>query len=150
MYVDPSDHVLSYLQPEHLLSTNDNVTVHCHTPGIIIRTLASDDISSPFTQTELSIDSALHQEDLNSPQSCHEADRLSQDIHHNDINSSHDSLYCNEQSSKIRVGSTMKLLPHPDVTEDITVVGVKPSETCIDLEANLVKKVRIENMNAMT
>ncbi|XP_077328073.1 cyclin-D-binding Myb-like transcription factor 1 isoform X2 [Lithobates pipiens] len=129
------------LPPEHLLSTNDNVTVHCHPPGIIIRTLASDDISSPFTQTELSIDSTLHQEDLNSPQSCHEADHLSQEIHHNDINSSHDSLYCTEQSSKMmRVGSTMKLLPHPDVTEDITVVGVKPSETCVDLEANLVKK----------
>ncbi|XP_073475639.1 cyclin-D-binding Myb-like transcription factor 1 isoform X2 [Aquarana catesbeiana] len=138
--VSPEQIIVHALSPEHLLSTNDNVTVHCHTPGIIIRTLASDDISSPFTQTELSIDSALHQEDLNSPQSCHEADRLSQDIHHNDINSSHDSLYCNEQSSKIRVGSTMKLLPHPDVTEDITVVGVKPSETCIDLEANLVKK----------
>ncbi|KAM5171380.1 cyclin-D-binding Myb-like transcription factor 1 isoform 2-T2 [Mantella aurantiaca] len=128
------------LSPDHLLNANDNVTVHCHTPGIIIRTLASDDLSSPFTHTELSIDSALQQEDLTSPQSCHEADHLSQEIHHNDIDSSRDSLYCTEQSSKMRAGSAMKVLPHHDGTEDITAVGGKPGEAHIDLEANLVKK----------
>ncbi|XP_072257850.1 cyclin-D-binding Myb-like transcription factor 1 [Pyxicephalus adspersus] len=138
--VSPEQIIVHALSPEHLLNANDNVTVHCHTPGIIIRTLASDDISSPFTQTELSIDSALQREDLNSPHSCHEADHLLQEIHHNDLSSSHDSLYCTEQSSKMRVGSDMKLLSHADVTEDIANVGVNPGKAEIDLAANLVKK----------
>ncbi|XP_018420542.1 PREDICTED: cyclin-D-binding Myb-like transcription factor 1 [Nanorana parkeri] len=136
----PEQIIVHSLSPEHLLNANDNVTVHCHTPGIIIRTLASDDISSPFAQTELSIDSALQQQDLNSPQSCHEVDHLPREIHHNDINISHDSLYCTEQSSKMRVGGTIKLFPHSKIPEQITSVRVKPGEACNALKENLVKK----------
>ncbi|XP_068132266.1 cyclin-D-binding Myb-like transcription factor 1 isoform X2 [Hyperolius riggenbachi] len=132
----PEQIILHALSPEHL--TSDNVTVHCHTPGIIIRTLASEEISSPLTQTELSIDSALQQEDLSNHPSCLETDHLSQEIRHNDINIAHDSFYCTEQSLKMRIGSNFL---HPDATEDLTSLDAKSSEAHIELAANLVEEI---------
>ncbi|XP_075064785.1 cyclin-D-binding Myb-like transcription factor 1 isoform X2 [Mixophyes fleayi] len=137
----PEQIIVHALSPEHLLNTSDNVTVHCHTPGIIIRTLASDEISAPLAQTELSSDSDLQQNDLQNGQSSLETDSLSPEVQHTDINVSHDSLYCNEQSLKMRVRNNMKLQQHPAANdEDISGANIKSDDRHIDLAENYVKE----------
>ncbi|NXU57052.1 DMTF1 factor, partial [Turnix velox] len=58
----PEQIIVHALSPEHLLNASDNVTVQCHTPSVIIRTVAAEDISSSVTQAELTID--IHQSKL--------------------------------------------------------------------------------------
>ncbi|KAM9311752.1 cyclin-D-binding Myb-like transcription factor 1 [Gastrophryne carolinensis] len=134
----PEQIIVHTLSPEHILNTSDNVTVHCHTPGIIIRTLGSEDISSPLPQTELSIDSILQQEEL--PQSCLETDNLPQEIRHSDLNIHHEPLYCTEPSIEVRVGSNVTRLHNTDKDGNIPDVNVKSGNVCIKLAPDFVKE----------
>ncbi|XP_063782986.1 cyclin-D-binding Myb-like transcription factor 1 isoform X2 [Pseudophryne corroboree] len=133
----PEQIIVHALSPEHLLNTSDSVTVHCHTPGIIIRTLASDEISTPLCQTEVSIDSDLQQ----NPQSSLDTDSLPQETQHTDITLRHDSLYCTEQSLKMRVRSNTKLLHHPVPSDEgIASAHIKTDDCHIDLVESYVKE----------
>ncbi|XP_044136044.1 cyclin-D-binding Myb-like transcription factor 1 [Bufo gargarizans] len=136
----PEQIIVHALSPENLLNASDNVTVHCHTPGIIIRTLASEDISSSLAQTELSVDSHLQQNDLPSSSSSLKADCLPQEMHNTDISVNQDSLYCTEQSINME---NMKLVHHPGpTTEDISSEDIKTDDSHIDLTENYVKDLR--------
>ncbi|KAM3925168.1 cyclin-D-binding Myb-like transcription factor 1 [Leptodactylus fuscus] len=135
----PEQIIVHALSPENLLNASDNVTVHCHTPGIIIRTLASDDISSPVAQTELSVDSQLRQNALHSVQRSLKTDCLSQDS--TDINVTQDSLYCTEQSITMGIRGTVKLVHHPGTNaENMSSADIKTDGRHINLMDNYVKK----------
>ncbi|MEE6481485.1 hypothetical protein FKM82_012884 [Ascaphus truei] len=137
----PDQIIVHTLSPEHLLNTSDNVTVHCHTPGIIIRTLASDDITSPLAQAELTIDSDLQQDDLTNPHRALEVDSFKQEIQEIDLNVDHASLYCTEQPLKLRDRHRMALMHHVELDEEISDTDLKPDdETHSDLAGNYVKE----------
>lgn len=68
------------LQPEHLLNTSDNVTVQCHTPRVIIQTVATEDITSSLSQAELTVDSDLQSSDFPEPPDALEADTFPDEI----------------------------------------------------------------------
>lgn len=71
---------INVLQPEHLLNTSDNVTVQCHTPRVIIQTVATEDIASSISQAELTVDSDLHSSDFPEPPDALEADTFPDEI----------------------------------------------------------------------
>ncbi|XP_056429364.1 cyclin-D-binding Myb-like transcription factor 1 isoform X2 [Hyla sarda] len=137
----PEQIIVHALSPENLLNASDNVTVHCHTPGIIIHTLASDDIPLPLAQTELSVESNLQPTDLHSSQRPLKADCLPQEIHSTDINVSQDSLYCTEQSINMGIRGNVKLVHHPGANvEDMSSADIKTDDSHIDLTDNYVKE----------
>ncbi|XP_074050167.1 cyclin-D-binding Myb-like transcription factor 1 isoform X3 [Macrotis lagotis] len=63
----PEQIIVHALSPEHLLNTNDNVTVQCHTPSVIIRTVATEDITSSISQAELTVDTDIQSAALTDP-----------------------------------------------------------------------------------
>ncbi|XP_053572479.1 cyclin-D-binding Myb-like transcription factor 1 [Bombina bombina] len=131
----PEQIIVHAVSPEHLLNTSDNVTVHCHTPGIIIRTLASDDVVTPLAQTELTINSELQHDELSDSQSGLEMDSLSPEIQHSDINLDHESLYCtNEPGCRVSLhrAETDKELSDKDMKTN--------NDTVPDLDRNYVKE----------
>ncbi|CAH2275653.1 cyclin-D-binding Myb-like transcription factor 1 [Pelobates cultripes] len=136
----PEQIIVHALTPEHLLNTSDNVTVHCHTPGIIIRTVTSDEITSPLAQAQHSIDSDLQQDNLSNPHNALEANSFSQDIHHTDIDADQEALYCAEQSLKSRSRRSMKLMHHVEASDE-TCSGDLSSDNDnhIGLTSNYVK-----------
>lgn len=68
------------LQPEHVLNSSDNVTVQCHTPRVIIQTVATEDFTSSIPQAELTADSDLHASDFPEPPDALEADTFPDEI----------------------------------------------------------------------
>ncbi|KAG9489949.1 hypothetical protein GDO78_005715 [Eleutherodactylus coqui] len=139
--VSPEQIIVHALSPENLLNASDNVTVHCHTPGIIIRTLASEDTSSPLAQTELSVDPHLQQNDLHSAPRPLKADCLPHERHNTDINVSQDALYCTERSITVGIRDNMKLLHHPGTNvEDMASAHIKTDDGHVDLTDNYVKE----------
>ncbi|CAJ0966150.1 unnamed protein product [Ranitomeya imitator] len=137
----PEQIIVHALSPENLLNASDNVTVHCHTPGIIIRTLASDNISSPLAQTELSVDPHLQQNDLHSAERSLKADCLPQEMHNTDLTVSRDSLYCPEQSINVGIRGNVKLLHHPGThAADMPSADRRTDDTHIDVADNYVKE----------
>ncbi|KAM4039177.1 cyclin-D-binding Myb-like transcription factor 1 isoform 2-T2 [Anomaloglossus baeobatrachus] len=136
----PEQIIVHALSPENLLNASDNVTVHCHTPGIIIRTLASD-LSSPLAQTELSVDPHVQLNDLHSGERSLKADCLSQEMHRTDINVSRDSLYCTEQSINMGIRGNVKLLHHPGThAADLPSADRRTDDSHIDLADNYDKE----------
>ncbi|KAK2488636.1 hypothetical protein MC885_008001 [Smutsia gigantea] len=77
----PEQIIVHALSPEHLLNTSDNVTVQCHTPRVIIQTVATEDITSSISQAELTIDSDIHSSDFPEPPDALEADTFPDEIH---------------------------------------------------------------------
>ncbi|XP_003342046.1 cyclin-D-binding Myb-like transcription factor 1 isoform X2 [Monodelphis domestica] len=77
----PEQIIVHALSPEHLLNTNDNVTVQCHTPSVIIRTVATEDITSSISQAELTVDTDIRSTDLTDPPETLEADTFPDEIH---------------------------------------------------------------------
>uniref|UniRef100_A0A8C5PKA3 Cyclin-D-binding Myb-like transcription factor 1 n=1 Tax=Leptobrachium leishanense TaxID=445787 RepID=A0A8C5PKA3_9ANUR len=110
----PEQIIVHALSPEHLLNTSDNVTVHCHTPGIIIHT-----VTSPLHPVERAIDSNEEQDDVSNPM---DLDSFSHEIHHTSLNADREAFYCSEQPLKMRPRSSIKLLHHVTAT-DVTSVG---------------------------
>ncbi|KAM5235927.1 cyclin-D-binding Myb-like transcription factor 1 isoform 3-T3 [Ctenodactylus gundi] len=72
----PEQIIVHALSPEHLLNTSDNVTVQCHTPRVIIQTVAPEDITSSLSQAELAMDG-----DFPEPPDALEADTFPDEIH---------------------------------------------------------------------
>ncbi|KAG8142552.1 hypothetical protein E2320_005773, partial [Naja naja] len=68
-------------QPEHLLNTTENVTVQCHAPSVIIRTVAAEDVSAPASQAELSADSGMQAVGLAGTPTSLETDSFPEDAH---------------------------------------------------------------------
>ncbi|XP_016074295.1 PREDICTED: cyclin-D-binding Myb-like transcription factor 1 isoform X4 [Miniopterus natalensis] len=77
----PEQIIVHALSPEHLLNTSDNVTVQCHTPRVIIQTVATEDITSSVSQAELTVDSDIHSSDFPEPPDALEADTFPDEIH---------------------------------------------------------------------
>nr|KAF6469267.1 cyclin D binding myb like transcription factor 1 [Molossus molossus] len=77
----PEQIIVHALSPEHLLNTSDNVTVQCHTPRVIIQTVATEDITSSISQAELTVDSDIHSSDFPEPPDALEADTFPDEIH---------------------------------------------------------------------
>ncbi|XP_073407388.1 cyclin-D-binding Myb-like transcription factor 1 isoform X2 [Dendrobates tinctorius] len=137
----PEQIIVHALSPENLLNASDNVTVHCHTPGIIIRTLASDNISSPLAQTELSVDPHLQQNDLQSVERSLKAGCLPQKMHNTDLRVSRDSLYCPEQSINMGIRGNVKLLHQPGThAADMPSADRRTDDTHIDVADYYVKE----------
>lgn len=63
------------------MNTSDNVTVQCHTPRVIIQTVATEDITSSVSQAELTVDSDIHSSDFPEPPDALEADTFPDEIH---------------------------------------------------------------------
>ncbi|KAM8974655.1 cyclin-D-binding Myb-like transcription factor 1 isoform 1-T1 [Pelodytes ibericus] len=122
----PEQIIVHALSPEHLLNASDNVTVHCHTPGIIIRTVASDDITSDL------------QQDMTNPQRAQIVDSLSQEIQESNMNADHQSSYCTEQTLKLRVRSNLKLMHHEAAAEETS--GDEKLDSRHDLPENYAKE----------
>ncbi|OCT87245.1 cyclin-D-binding Myb-like transcription factor 1 [Xenopus laevis] len=130
----PEQIIVHTLSPEHLLNSGENITVHCHTPGIIIRTVASEDMTLPLIQRELSADSDLH---MDNPQGGLEVNSFSGQIQPVDI--VQDSGYFREQSLKIKFRRSLDLM-HQVV--DDKGVDIKPdNHSQMDLASSCMKKV---------
>ncbi|XP_032339970.1 cyclin-D-binding Myb-like transcription factor 1 isoform X4 [Camelus ferus] len=95
------------LPPEHLLNTSDNVTVQCHTPRVIIQTVATEDITSSISQAELTVDSDIHSSDFPEPPDALEADTFPDEIHQPKItiepsfNDAHVSKFSDQNSTEL-------------------------------------------------
>ncbi|XP_053320585.1 cyclin-D-binding Myb-like transcription factor 1 isoform X2 [Spea bombifrons] len=136
----PEQIIVHALSPEHVLNTSDNVTVHCHTPGIIIRTVASEETTSPLALADHTIDSDMQQDVIRNPQSALEVDSFSQEIHHTAMHTDHESLYCSEQSLQPRMQSSIKLMHHVGKAEEISEEDSQPNDSDISLSDNYVKE----------
>uniref|UniRef100_A0A670ZMF8 Cyclin D binding myb like transcription factor 1 n=1 Tax=Pseudonaja textilis TaxID=8673 RepID=A0A670ZMF8_PSETE len=76
----PDQIIVHALSPEHLLNTTENVTVQCHAPSVIIRTMASEDVSPPASQAELSADLGLQTVGLAGTPTSLETDSFPEDV----------------------------------------------------------------------
>ncbi|XP_029471075.1 cyclin-D-binding Myb-like transcription factor 1 isoform X2 [Rhinatrema bivittatum] len=76
----PEQIIVHTLSPKHLLDSSDNVTLQCHTPRVIIRTVSADDLPSSLSQTELTLDSDLQQDELSDPHSALETGSFTDEI----------------------------------------------------------------------
>lgn len=88
------------------MNTNDNVTLQCHTPRVIIQTVASEDISS-ISQTELAVDTDLQSSDFPTPPDALEADTFPDEIHQPKMtvepsfNDAHVSKFSDQNSTEL-------------------------------------------------
>ncbi|XP_013365608.1 PREDICTED: cyclin-D-binding Myb-like transcription factor 1 isoform X2 [Chinchilla lanigera] len=104
----PEQIIVHALSPEHLLNTSDNVTVQCHTPRVIIQTVATEDLTS-LSQAELTVDSDMQSSDF--PDAL-EADTFPDEIHQPKMtlapsyNDAHVSKF-NDQNSTELMNSVM-------------------------------------------
>ncbi|KAI5141442.1 cyclin-D-binding Myb-like transcription factor 1 isoform X1 [Manis pentadactyla] len=103
----PEQIIVHALSPEHLLNTSDNVTVQCHTPRVIIQTVATEDITSSISQAELTIDSDIHSSDFPEPPDALEADTFPDEIHQPKMtvepsfNDAHVSKFSDQNSTEL-------------------------------------------------
>ncbi|XP_020855420.1 cyclin-D-binding Myb-like transcription factor 1 isoform X3 [Phascolarctos cinereus] len=115
--------------PEHLLNTNDNVTVQCHTPSVIIRTVATEDITSSISQAELTVDTDIRSDDLTDPSDTLEADTFSDEIHQPKLTSERTS-FSDACDSKFSDQNSAELIDSIMVRteEEISVTDLKQEE----------------------
>uniref|UniRef100_A0A8C9CHW2 Cyclin-D-binding Myb-like transcription factor 1 n=1 Tax=Phocoena sinus TaxID=42100 RepID=A0A8C9CHW2_PHOSS len=103
----PEQIIVHALSPEHLLNTSDNVTVQCHTPRVIIQTVATEDITSSISQAELTVDSDIHSSDFPEPPDALEADTFPDEIHQPKLtvepsfNDAHISRFSEQNSTEL-------------------------------------------------
>ncbi|XP_008542243.2 cyclin-D-binding Myb-like transcription factor 1 isoform X2 [Equus przewalskii] len=103
----PEQIIVHALSPEHLLNTSDNVTVQCHTPRVIIQTVATEDISSSISQAELAVDNDIHSSDFPEPPDALEADTFPDEIHQPKMtvepsfNDAHVSKFSDQSSTEL-------------------------------------------------
>lgn len=135
----------SCLQPEHLLNTSDNVTVQCHTPSVIIRTVAAEDISSSVTQAELTVDSDIQSADLTDPPDTLETNTFPDDIHQSKLSDEEQSAYNEDNASKFSSRNSSELMDGVMVRteEEISDASLKQEEDShSDLPSTYVTEVR--------
>uniref|UniRef100_A0A4X2L011 Cyclin-D-binding Myb-like transcription factor 1 n=1 Tax=Vombatus ursinus TaxID=29139 RepID=A0A4X2L011_VOMUR len=125
----PEQIIVHALSPEHLLNTNDNVTVQCHTPSVIIRTVATEDITSSISQAELTVDTDLRSDDLTDPPDTLEADTFSDEIHQPKLTNERSS-FSDACDSKFSDQNSAELIDSMMVRteEEISVTGLKQEE----------------------
>ncbi|XP_066489390.1 cyclin-D-binding Myb-like transcription factor 1 isoform X2 [Tiliqua scincoides] len=104
----PDQIIVHALSPEHLLNTSDNVTVQCHAPSVIIRTVAAEEISPSVTQAELAVDSDIHPAELGDPPASLEAtEAFPDEIHQPKLAVEEQAPYSKDStSSKFSGGSS--------------------------------------------
>ena len=133
------------LQPEHLLNTSDNVTVQCHTPSVIIRTVAAEDISSSVTQAELTVDSDIQSADLTDPHDTLETNTFPDGIHQSKLSDEEQSAYNEDDASKFSSRNSSELMDGVMVRteEEISDASLKQEEDShSDLPSTYVTEVR--------
>uniref|UniRef100_A0A8C0GZB0 Cyclin-D-binding Myb-like transcription factor 1 n=1 Tax=Chelonoidis abingdonii TaxID=106734 RepID=A0A8C0GZB0_CHEAB len=142
----PEQIIVHALSPEHLLNASDNVTVQCHTPSVIIRTVATEDISS-VTQAELTVDSHIQSADLTDPPSTLESDTFPHDIHQSKLSDEEQSAYIDDDSSKFSGRNSTELLDGVMVRteEEISDTDLKREE---DSHSNLTDTYVTEDLGS--
>lgn len=132
------------LQPEHLLNTSDNVTVQCHTPRVIIQTVATEDITSSLSQAELTVDSDLHSSDFPEPPDALEADTFPDEIPRPKMtiqpsfNNAHVSKFSDQNSTELMNSVMVR------TEEEIADTDLKQEEPPSDLASAYVTEVSSE------
>uniref|UniRef100_A0A8C3J1B4 Cyclin-D-binding Myb-like transcription factor 1 n=1 Tax=Calidris pygmaea TaxID=425635 RepID=A0A8C3J1B4_9CHAR len=126
----PEQIIVHALSPEHLLNTSDNVTVQCHTPSVIIRTVAAEDISSSVTQAELSVDTDIQSADLTDPPDTLETNTFPDDIHQSKLSDEEQSAYNEDDASKFSSRNSSELMDGVMVRteEEISDASLKQEE----------------------
>ncbi|XP_063093298.1 cyclin-D-binding Myb-like transcription factor 1 isoform X4 [Cavia porcellus] len=128
------------LPPEHLLNTSDNVTVQCHTPRVIIQTVATEDLTSSLSQAELTVDSDMQSSDF--PDAL-EADTFPDEIHHPKMtlapsyNDAHVSKF-NDQNSTELMNSVMvrtEEISDSDLKQEVSPSDLTGAYVTEDLES---------------
>uniref|UniRef100_A0A2K5RAD1 Cyclin-D-binding Myb-like transcription factor 1 n=1 Tax=Cebus imitator TaxID=2715852 RepID=A0A2K5RAD1_CEBIM len=123
----PEQIIVHALSPEHLLNTSDNVTVQCHTPRVIIQTVATEDITSSISQAELTVDSDIQSSDFPEPPDALEADTFPDEIHHPKMtvepsfNDAHVSKFSDQNSTELMNSVMVR-------TEEISDTDLKQEE----------------------
>ncbi|XP_073184784.1 cyclin-D-binding Myb-like transcription factor 1 isoform X3 [Lepidochelys kempii] len=142
----PEQIIVHALSPEHLLNASDNVTVQCHTPSVIIRTVATEDISS-VTQAELTVDSHIQSADLSDPPSTLETDTFPHDIHQSKLSNEEQSAYIDDDSSKFSGRNSTELIDGVMVRteEEISDTDLKHEE---DSHSNLTDTYVTEDLGS--
>lgn len=128
-----------------MLNTSDNVTVQCHTPSVIIRTVAAEDISSSVTQTELTVDSDIQPADLTDPPDTLGANTFPHDIHQSKLSDEEQSAYNEDDASKFSSRNSRELMDGVMVRteEEIADASLKQNEDShADLPSTYVTEVR--------
>lgn len=124
-------------QPEHLLNATENVTVQCHAPSVIIRTVAAEDISPPASQAELAADSDMQPVDLAGTPTSLETE----DIRPAKLPGEEPSAFTAVSSPKFGSRSSPELLGRAGV--DILNSDLKREDNCpSDLAGTYVSEVR--------
>ncbi|NXJ46179.1 DMTF1 factor, partial [Spizaetus tyrannus] len=126
----PEQIIVHALSPEHLLNTSDNVTVQCHTPSVIIRTVAAEDISSSVTQAELTVDSDIQSADLTDPPDTLETNTFPDDIHQSKLGDEEQAAYNEDDASKFSSRNSSELMDGVMVRteEEISDTSLKQEE----------------------
>ncbi|XP_075626242.1 cyclin-D-binding Myb-like transcription factor 1 isoform X2 [Balearica regulorum gibbericeps] len=126
----PEQIIVHALSPEHLLNTSDNVTVQCHTPSVIIRTVAAEDISSSVTQAELTVDSDIQSADLTDPPDTLETNTFPDDIHQSKLSDEEQPAYNEDDASKFSSRNSSELMDGVMVRteEEIADASLKQEE----------------------
>lgn len=81
--------------------------MQCHTPRVIIQTVATEDITSSISQAELTVDSDIHSSDFPEPPDALEADTFPDEIHQPKItvepsfNDAHISRFSDQNSTEL-------------------------------------------------
>ncbi|PNI46356.1 DMTF1 isoform 4 [Pan troglodytes] len=133
----PEQIIVHALSPEHLLNTSDNVTVQCHTPRVIIQTVATEDITSSISQAELTVDSDIQSSDFPEPPDALEADTFPDEIHHPKMtvepsfNDAHVSKFSDQNSTELMNSVMVR-------TEEISDTDLKQEESPSDLASAYV------------
>ncbi|XP_063490945.1 cyclin-D-binding Myb-like transcription factor 1 isoform X5 [Symphalangus syndactylus] len=129
----PEQIIVHALSPEHLLNTSDNVTVQCHTPRVIIQTVATEDITSTISQAELTVDSDIQSSDFPEPPDALEADTFPDEIHHPKMtvepsfNDAHVSKFSDQNSTELMNSVMVR------TEEEISDTDLKQEESPSDL-----------------
>lgn len=113
-----------------MLNTSDNVTVQCHTPSVIIRTVAAEDISSSVTQTELTVDADIQSADLTDPPDTLGTNTFPHDIHQSKLSDEEQSAYSEDDASKFSSRNSRELMDGVMVRteEEIADASLKQNE----------------------
>lgn len=136
----PEQIIVHALSPEHLLNTSDNVTVQCHTPRVIIQTVATEDLTSSLSQAELTVDSDMQSSDF--PDAL-EADTFPDEIHHPKMtlapsyNDAHVSKF-NDQNSTELMNSVMvrtEEISDSDLKQEVSPSDLTGAYVTEDLES---------------
>ncbi|XP_039213433.1 cyclin-D-binding Myb-like transcription factor 1 isoform X1 [Crotalus tigris] len=123
----PDQIIVHAWSPEHLLNTTENVTVQCHTPSVVIRTVAAEDISPPISQAELSVHSSMQPVDLAGTPTSLKTDSFPADLHPTKLSGEEPSAFSAVNSSKFGSRNSPELMGRAGV--DVLNSDLKPEES---------------------